>query len=460
MVTHIADPIRIGNRIWLALLLLALAAVQWVTVLPFIAVVAAVLLPWLVRLNIGSRQYAVFASVYAAAVVFILPPFDLGAALFARLAPFFAVLVLAYLLGLALDGVQDGSVWAWFAPLVLLVAMPSVYGLLSVLGLAALAAMQKQHTFAGANPFHLERNHIWNLTLIFAAVAAFAFILPMPRSLQDPTGGSSINQASPAKQKELEKPRVNTQGEKILPRATNKIDSTQDAFFASVSAMLYALVMILGFYILGSRVQKSKGAKKIELWDFMPIIAALILATVLFALALSAPNGGSNPAMNSDTTLNQMNGEGTTRQLTLAELEEQIRRSRFAQNLWIPYVLAAILLLMLYWAFRKASKTHIIKPESESDTPPSSQPSQAASNRVRAAYQNFLEFAKTQGVPRGEAETPLEFAQRFADINPISRVFALQITNLYEPVRYGKLVAETNALEAEKAVQQIMKGNN
>ncbi len=453
-VIHTADAIRFQPRSLMALALLVLAAIPWFMLVGWFPALLAALFAWLARINQGSRPYAIFSSVYAALAVVLLPPFDFPNNLFNRLEPFFMVLVLGYGLGMALDGVQDSTIWAWLAPLLLLLFAPSVFGMVALFGLAILAALEKQQRFIGINPYQLQRLHLVWLAAGTVFIASLGLILPVPSAFQDPTGGTPIQAAQPAQPRELPKmPIEATSGQPIKVPNTSRIDQTQDSLLMASTAVLYFFVVLLAFFLFNRQLEQGKKTKN-SLWDLMPIIAFFILATAFFALALNAPNGGSNPSIGTDTPFSSQGG-----QPGIAAPEEATTQAPpivTAQRTWIPFGLAAIALLFAYLLFRRLGKQYRLEPDKEPDNVLfSSIPSQSATNRVRVAYQTFLEYAQAQGIPRTQAETPLEFARRYAEKNPETQEAVTTLTHLYEPVRYGQLADETHALKAEIAAQVV-----
>jgi hypothetical protein len=441
----------------MALLCLVLAALPWVGTIALIPALAAALFAWMTRASKGVRQYAVFSSVYAAAIVFLLPPFNFSSAIFNRLEPFFITLALGYALGLALDGIQDSTLWAWFAPLLLLIFMPSVLGLLATFGLAILAALEKQQRFIGQNPYHLEPQTLLKLTGVALTIAMIAIVLPKPQAFQDPTGGTPISAAQPAQPKEQPKLGIEaTSNQPMKIPNTKRLESTGDAVFQSTTAVLFGGVMILAAFLFNAKLEQRKKINQNSLWDFMPIIAGIILAIAILALALNAPNGGSNP--NASTTTSMSDNSSAAEQPNQAPPPETMPAKPTQTSLWMPFLLLAIGIFFAYLIWRNTKKQFAITPELEPEpTTPSSTPNQNATNRVRTAYQHFLEYAQGQGIPRHNAETPLEFVKRYTENSPETQAASLTLTNLYEPVRYGQEAAETHALQAEQALKQIIK---
>ena len=455
--TSTAQPISIEPKNLMALLCLVLAALPWIETISWIPALAAALFAWLARVAKGSRQYAAFSSVYAAAIVFLLPPFEFSSAIFNRLEPFFITLALSYLLGMALDGIQDSTPWAWLAPLLLLIFMPNVLGLIATFGLALLAALEKQQRYIGQNPYHLESQIVLKLTAVALIIAALGFFLPKPQIFQDPTGGKPISAAQPAQPKEQPKSGIQaTNNQPMKIPNTKRLESSSDALFQATNAVLFASVIILAAFLLNAKLEQRKKTGQNSLWDFMPILAGVILAIAVLALALNAPNGGSNPNISTSSSLS--GGSSESGQAEQLQPEETAVQKPSQTSFWIPIILTAIGLFFAYLIWRSARKQFLITPELELEiTTPSSTLSQHATNRVRVAYQAFLEYAQAQGIPRHNAETPLEFAMRYSQINSRTYVATITLTNLYEPVRYGNQAAETHAVAAEQAFENIKK---
>jgi hypothetical protein len=412
-------------------------------------------LAWGSRQLRGARQYAVFSSVYAALTVLLMPPFDLRIALFSRLEAFFVVLVFGYLLGAALDGVQDGTVWAWFAPLLLFLAVPSAWGAAGILGLALLAALEKQRGTVGNREYWLEKNQLVNLGLLIALVAAVGLLLPRVGKLQDPTTAATPTQSVVKTEPPKEPESVAEPAPASLEKAPAPMRDTGDSLLANATALLYVLVVVLGVFLFRSKLEKGKANPSNSLWDVVPILAVLILATMILAFALTAPpNIPEGKAFSSDSPLTP---SATPKDMVPLDPNQpeapETPRSGGGALGWFPFVMAGLALLLLYWLLRRSSQPVVLPPDPE--IAPNPMPTQAATNRVRQAYLAFLEVATRQGIPRMAAETPLEFAGRYGQRFVQAKAAAQTLTTLYEPVRYGQLAAETHALAAEDALAEV-----
>jgi hypothetical protein len=454
-VTSTASPISTEPKSLLALLCLVLAALPWVETISLLPALAAALFPWLARVAKGTRQYAAFSSVYAAAIVFLLPATDLSNAILQRLEPFFITLAIGYLLGLALDGIQDNTVWAWLAPLLLLIFMPNGLGFIATFGLAVLAALTKQQQFIGQNPYHLEKNIMLQLTAVALLLGTIGFLFPIPQAFQDPTGGIPVRAAQSVQQKQQSSSELENTNESSSPTSSKKrLESPSNAFYLITTALLFSGILILAAFLLNANFEKRKRTGQNSLWDFMPIIAALILAFALLALAFNPPNNDSNPKLSTNSTMS--GGSSASEQANELPPDEIEEQTPAQTPLWIPLILIAIGAFFAYLIWRNTKKQLFNTPDFEPETTSrSSTPSQHATNRVRIAYQTFLEYTQTQGFPRHNAETPLEFAVRYSEKNITTRAATITLTNLYEPVRYGKQAAENHAIEAEQALEEI-----
>lgn len=443
---------NVQQRNYLGLGLLFLAALPWVGAVDLLPVLLAVLLAWGSRQIAGARQYAAYSSIYAGVSVFLLPPFDFPAVFFNRITPFFLVVALGFLLGSALDGVQDGTFWAWLAPLLLFLAFPSAWGALAILGLALLAALEKQKDTVGSKLYLLEPQHLWRLGGVVVLVAALGFLLPRVGNFEDPTQAATLAPiATPALEKPLETPSATpTQNP---PQPTRRIQQTNDNFFAITTALLFVGVVILAGFLFRSKLEQRKKNPNNSLWDLIPIIAVLILALAILLLALNAGSGSPANGQQSGTisSSSPVIEQGNP---AFEDASDSTTNSNRASP-WLPIMMAALMLLLLYWLYRRASKQFALPPEPEPDLIPNPVPTQTATNRVRQAYLTFLELATRWGLPRTAAETPLEFARRFGKKFVPFASAAQTLTELYEPVRYGQLAAETHALAAEDALLEI-----
>jgi hypothetical protein len=340
--------------------------------------------------------------------------------------------------------------------LLLFLAVPSAWGAAGILGLALLAALEKQRGTVGNREYWLEKNQLIHLGMLIALVAAVGLLLPRVGKLQDPTTAATPTQSVVKTVPPKEPESVVEPAPASLEKAPAPMRDTGDSLLASATALLYVLVVVLGVFLFRSKLEKRKANPNNSLWDVVPVVATLILATVLLAFALTAPpNIPEGKAFSSDSPLTP---SATPRDIVPLDPNQaqapETPRSGGGASSWFPFVMGGLALLLLYWLLRRTSQQFVLAQDPEPAIP-NPAPTQAASNRVRQAYLAFLEVATRQGLPRMAAETPLEFAGRYGQQFVQAKDAAQTLTTLYEPVRYGQLAAETHALQAEDALGEI-----
>ncbi|MER3479912.1 MAG: hypothetical protein C4327_05340 [Meiothermus sp.] len=110
-----------------------------------------------------------------------------------------------------------------------------------------------------------------------------------------------------------------------------------------------------------------------------------------------------------------------------------------------------LLALALWRGLREAAQS----PQVPSRLPPGAPPGETPSSRIRQAYRRFLQQMQRQGLPRAPFESPREYAQRLGTLAPGALPALCELTELYEPVRYGRSSQEAKAERAEALAQTL-----
>jgi hypothetical protein len=221
----------------------------------------------------------------------------------------------------------------------------------------------------------------------------------------------------------------------------------------TIQVILVVMLLILGMVLLRMRIEARPG--KPSSWsDLMPILAAFVLAASLLAWSVIGRSGGLGDASNSSSAGSAVQN-GQSNWNTLQNGAEQLP-SRDAGPVW-PLLVSVLMVGLtgayVLWKLRALRDESSTLPE-----PAASEPSRnriEATNRVRAAYRAFLVLTTQAGLPKSEAETPLEFADRVVARTPEAHEAARRLTHRYEPVRYGQLSDTDGALEAEAALKEL-----
>jgi Domain of unknown function (DUF4129) len=441
-----AWPIR--RLEWVALALMLCAALGWLPWLAWPAVIVAAFVPWLARVLPGARPYAPFSSIYAALAVFLTPR---NSALEAVLA-FFVALVLAYLLGLAFDGVRSGSSWSWGAVLLLLLPNPNALGVLAALSLGVLGALERQRERSSEMAIRAPRALVL-VALSAVGIAGVSAFLPSPTAWVDWTtqsGALGRTETKPDQSKSAVRQRAPlraSEPRRVQTSRSNTVTALETLF------MITTVGVLIFLFVLLRRAQPEKGRwSRRQWWDLMPLIAGSILMMALLALYALGPPGG-NSGFGSVSEPSSSAAEIDTSQTSRPAPQANNEPARDSN---IPLAMVALVIalaLWVWWRLRGRSSPEIAALELEVTS--SDMPSRAAANRIRLAYRAFLELCERIGEPRAASETPLEFGHRLSAIHLEQHEMIAGLTELYESVRYGGLALPDRAAEAEQIVARL-----
>ena len=443
------EPVQSWREALIALPFAVLCGLGWVTWLPEWLVVLVVLVVFLARRVPSINRYAPWASVYAA-----LPAVLVGPDWMARLTAFFAGLVLAYLIGTALDGVRLGSRWSWLGPLLIFAVWPSPWGVLGGLGLGVLGALENRRIRAQGETGHVRPEALLALGLIGLAVAVLT--LDLGGSTLTRLNLGSLNQppeqvsSQPTNPPETKPTSANAR-ERVSRPATQL--GASEAVMLTIQAVLVVMLLILGVILLRMRIEGKPG--KPSSWsDLMPILAAFILAASLLAWSVIGRSGGSGVASDwSSTGSTVLNGQSNKNNVQNGAAQPANHDAGPVWPLVVTVLLVGLAGAYVLWKLRALRNE-----SSEPLEPGASEFSSGrieATNRVRAAYRAFLVLTTQAGLPKSAAETPLEFADRVVTRRPEAHDAARRLTRRYEPVRYGQLSDTDGAIEAEAALQEL-----
>lgn len=456
-VTDNLEPLQPISDALLILVFAGLLAISWLNWLPAGVVLAAVILPFGIRRNPKSQRYANWASVYAGTSAFLMPPFLAYNNLLERLSWMTLAIILAHLIGLAFEGVIEKTRLAWLAGLGILVLNPSALGVVGLLGLSILGALNARASRIRVGLQHQTRAGLVVLAVVGFTLAAFTGLLAKPSDLQIEDTVISIpkiasqNQAKPI---DLSEARAN---KIVVPKKIVRPPLTEPAqnVLVLVNLALLIIVSALLVVLVRNKIAGVRHTRKSTWAELIPVVGAFIIALALFAWSSTATqNNGQN-------SFKPQSAAETGGKSRVAKDEPAIISQATADHSSpiITLVMLLVVLAAAYWAYRFTRE----QIDSEIDSEPKPQLDSGfeariqASNRVRAAYRNFLTHAQTIGITRPNAQTTLEFAEHVSSLIPDAAVDVLALTNIYEPVRYGQFANETGALEAEQIVERFQK---
>jgi Domain of unknown function (DUF4129) len=445
MTEDVLEPLPpLSKALW-ALPFGLIAAFAWTDWVLWPAIVLGVMIVFAFRRNARTLRYAAYSSIYAAVLVFAIPPWQ-GFWFLERLQMFFVALVLTHLVGLAFDGARDGSFWAWLAPLLVFALQPSALGLIAILSLGLLGALEQRQKRLG----RWSQSQAGLLVLAVFAGLVLVFSLPLPRVGSLPISSTS---GTPIKA-EVIKPKPGAQTsisstaikrEPSSPMLPDVLAVFNRSYMVIQVAMLTVLVCVI---IIVLRFRSKDRAVTSRWEDLLPLIAAAILGLAILIYGGSAPGGGA-----ASESGQHQSGNGVSRQINSSDSGKSTSDTFAigADNPWPTVIFALATAAAIAWVMLRNSRRFV---DQESIIEPSeiSLEPEAATNRVREAYCAFLNLCARNGLNRLESETPLEFAQRLSETHPVAVQPATDLTALYEPVRYGGLSDLTGARAAEQAL--------
>lgn len=444
MSEDVPEPMAPLSKAILALPFGLVAAFAWTDWVLWPAILFGVIIVFTFRRNARTLRYAAYSSIYAAVLVFAIPPWQ-GFWFLERLQMFFVALFLTHLIGLAFEGARDGSFWAWLAPLIVFASQPSAFGLVAVFGLGLLGGLEGRQKRMG----QWSQSRAGLLVLAVFTGLVLVLSLPLPRVGSFPISSTSV---TPVKtetaqpQQESQASTISTTVKKRDPSSFTPPDVLA-AFNRSFIVIQIAILTVLVCVIIIVLRFRSKVRAEASRWeDILPLVAAAILGLAILIYGASAPGGGAA----SESGQNQ-SGNGVSRQANSSYSGQSSDSSTpGTDNPWPTVIFALVTAAAIAWVMLRNSRLFLER-ESIGKTASLLEP-EAATNRVREAYRAFLNLCAKSGLNRLESETPLEFAQRLSETHPVAVQPATILTALYEPVRYGGLSDMTGARAAEQAL--------
>ena len=452
-VTDNLEPTQSLPDAVLVLVFTVLIALAWLNWLPLGVVLAALGLPFLIRRNTRSQLFAPWASVYAGASAFLMPPF-VYTNLVERLSWMTLGIVLAYLVGSAFDGVHEKSYFAWLAGFIMLAINPSALGVIGALGLSILGALKARASRGPVGVQYQTRSGMVMLAVVGLTLAAFSVLLTRPANIQiDDTTGLSpqskpITKPKPSSTPETEL--LSIKSSKQVKPQTNDSNLRNLLMFTNSALLLVTTGLMMG--LLRNRLRVAKGKRKPDWTELIPLFGAFLVVLALFLWAATAPPGNGTTReteAQTATGVSRATKPGIQPQTSPAQPERA--------NPILSLIMLLIVLAAAYYAYkisREKSNLELLE-EPENPTDSRLEARIRATNRVREAYRAFLEHCNAQGIQRPNAQTSLEFAEMVAELAPNTNQDVRALTKLYEPVRYGQFSDEAGALEAEGLVQKL-----
>jgi hypothetical protein len=445
MTEDVLEPLPALSKAMLTLPFGMIAAFAWTDWVLWPAIVLGVLIVFAFRRNARTVRYAAYSSIYAAVLVFAIPPWQ-GFWFLERLQMFFVVLALTHLIGLAFEGARDGSFWAWLVPMIVFALQPSAFGLISILGFGLLGALEQRQKRLG----QWAQSRAGLTVLAVFAGLVLVVSLPLPKVSSFPASSTSATPIKTETIKPESEARTSAESTAIKKREPSNpmppdvLAVFNRSFMVIQVAMLTVLICVI---IIVLRFQSRDRAVNSRWEDVLPLVAAAILGLAILVYGVSAPGGGAG----SESRPNQ-SGNGSSNRTSTPQSDPLSNFfSNGADNPWPTVIFALATAAAIAWVMLRNSRLFVDKEAIAVPSETSLEP-EAATNRVREAYRAFLNLCARNGLNRLESETPLEFAHRLSETHPFAVQPATVLTTLYEPVRYGGLSDLTGARAAEQAL--------
>ncbi len=431
----------------------ALIASGWLNWLPLGVVIAAVILPFSIRRNAKTQLFAPWASVYVGASAFLMLPLNFSN-LLERLSWMALGILLAWLIGLAFDGIKERNHWAWLAGLILLMLNPSAAGVIGVLGLCIFGALRARSSRIRVGVQFQNRSGMIVLAILGLTISAFSILLARPAGFQFNDATMPVLKPRTAIKPKTTASSIETTGSSRS--GVEKVQTSNSGLQNALLLMNLALLLVMMALLLGllrNRMQTPKGRRKSEISELIPLFGAFIVLLALFVWASTPP-----PRLEGTKTPSNIQGANQNPSLNKPTKppEPKLERNERTNPIFTIFMLF-IVMAAAYWAYRitREKTANDFPEEPELDSNSSLEKKIQATNRVREAYRGFLELCSTKGIRRSNDQTSLEFAAWVGRLAPDSSVDVQHLTRLYEPVRYGQLSDESGALEAERIVNAL-----
>lgn len=350
---------------------------------------------------------------------------------------------------------------AWMLPLVLWQPTGWVVGLLALLqGVYSLERERAMAQEVGRGFDRPPRNLIAALTVV-ALVGLSVLALPIPQGL-DLGGGKTnppLTEATPTNQ-----PLSATANRSTATPTPQEVrtyrESTFSRFAENTAAWLQtggAFLVALALVLVVAATLRQRATKQRGGWALMPLLVVTLTWGMLlawFVLSGSGQGEGSGAGIAGPSGGANAMGQASTPPTAIQRETSADGAALFSLSLAGVLFAGTVLLLWLAWRLWRlppehpmaiaVRKSHI--PADPLATPP---------DRIRRAYQAFLQSMRGLGLGRSPFESPREYALRLARTSPTASSGLLELTQLYEPVRYGAIANPHHAERAENLAKEL-----
>ncbi|WP_293915404.1 DUF4129 domain-containing protein, partial [Deinococcus sp.] len=349
-------------------------------------------------------------------------------------------------------GVLEGGRWIGMVPgLVVLLVAPTPIGLaallLSALSLAGMDSRAHRSLERGAALVGV----LGTVIGLVAVVGALSLLLPTPT----PVTRSPASIAVPAPPRPVASqplPQVTGGPGPLRPRTRSVVRGSSAALFETLTP-LAGLLLVICIWLTLRRAQAKKLIEGKSNWtDYVAVAGMAALLIMLLILSLGVRGGGGGSAGEAVTGTLPTEAGAPVR----PSLETTVQSPGGALFLNVLAVLAVLIfgaMAVLLWKLQPP-RTALAGKESEAldeapALPPSAPPPPAPLHRVRLAWQRAERELSRSGLGRSASETPQEATRRWAQALPDAAAELSTLSALYQPVRYGGVVGETDADQAD-----------
>jgi Domain of unknown function (DUF4129) len=343
----------------------------------------------------------------------------------------------------------EGGRWLGLLPgLVVLLVAPTPVGLAALL-LSALVLVGMD----GRAHRSLDRPAaLIGVLGVIAVIGALSVLLPTP----GPVGSRPASVAAPARPtpppSAQPSPQTGQSAAPIRPRTRTVLQSGSLALFETLTP-LAGLLLVVCIWLTLRRAQAKKLTLGKSNWtDYVAVAGLAALLAMLLVLGLGV-RGGSNQSA-SQTGSAALAGGGPGR-AALDTVTESPGATLFLNVLAVVAVLHFGGMALLLWKLqplRLALAAKANEPLAEPTTPLPPAPL----HRVRLAWKSAESELAKAGLGRSASETPEEATRRWIQVLPGAAAELSSLTALYQPVRYGGVVSEAEAEQAERAARHII----
>jgi len=212
--------------------------------------------------------------------------------------------------------------------------------------------------------------------------------------------------------------------------------------------MLLALLLVLWWRVLRLPVERRR-VERFPLLLAVISLASITMVVLWFAVVFHGEGNGAGAGAGGRAAVHGSRLAGGPNAAPVI-----VRRAPV--GFLMPLAELAVLALLVFLIYLAYRALRLMDSGGEEAEPAAPKPRRgpAFAGQVRTAYREFLRLMLAYA-PVSRSETPREYAARLEKRYPAVATEALELTRLYEPVRYGGVADEAEAARAEELVRLI-----